>query len=93
MLTVYLVFVMLRSLPRSGWLCFVLFMACGCPFSKVVLDLIDSRVQYEHDFLSLDVVSFLVYRAAAPSVYDHPECGSPLVLGGMANLDLGKPYL
>ena len=46
-------------------------------------------MQCEGDFLSLGVVSFVVYLAAAPSVYDHPECGSPLVLGGMAMLVSG----
>ena len=72
------------------WLAlFCAFYGLWLPFSKVVLDLIDSRVQCEGDFLSLDVVSFVVYRAAAPSVYDHPECGSPPVLGGMAMLVSG----
>ena len=44
------------------------------PFGEVIVNLIvDPRVRCEGDYSSLNVVSFLVYRHAAPGVYGHPE--------------------
>ena len=46
------------------------------PFGKVVLDLVIIQVWCEENNSSLVVLFYVVYRGAAPSVYDHPVYGS-----------------